>query len=63
VVAEEAAEVRGIVRPRWTAEADPGEALALRKQNSHITAGNHMNKKHWITLDSGEGVDKDVAFA
>ena len=43
-------EAVGVV-PRWTAKADPGEALTLRDQNSHITAGYHMNKKHWITLE------------
>ncbi|MFI7640495.1 MmcQ/YjbR family DNA-binding protein [Nonomuraea sp. NPDC049400] len=36
------------------------KALALRKHNSHITPGYHMNKKHWITLEGGEGVDKSL---
>ena len=47
-------------RPVVILKADPDEALALREQNSRITAGYHMNKKHWITLESGEGVDKDL---
>ncbi|MFD5315793.1 MmcQ/YjbR family DNA-binding protein [Streptomyces sp. NPDC127098] len=38
-------------------KADPGEARALRQENSYITPGYHMNKKHWITLEGGEGVD------
>ncbi|MER5730232.1 MmcQ/YjbR family DNA-binding protein [Streptomyces sp. NPDC002138] len=37
-------------------KADPGEAHALREQYSHITPGYHMNKKHWITLEGGDGV-------
>lgn len=41
-------------------KADPGEAAALREQYSHITPGYHMNKNHWITLESGEGVDKEL---
>ena len=41
-------------------KADPGEALALREHNSHITPGYHMNKKHWITLEAGEGIDETL---
>ncbi|MFG2374601.1 MmcQ/YjbR family DNA-binding protein [Streptomyces sp. NPDC048504] len=41
-------------------KADPGEAQALREQYSHITPGYHMNKKHWITLEGGEGVDEEL---
>ncbi|WP_410671395.1 MmcQ/YjbR family DNA-binding protein [Amycolatopsis sp. cmx-4-68] len=44
-------------RPVVILKADPGDAFALREQNSHITPGYHMNKKHWITLEDGEGVD------
>lgn len=50
------------MKPRWTAKADPGEALALRRQNSHITAGHHMNntpesKAHMrIRLTAGDTV-------
>lgn len=47
-------------RPVVILKADPGEAHALRQQYSHITPGYHMNKKHWITLESGEGVDKKL---
>lgn len=47
-------------RPVVILKADPGEALALREYNSHITPGYHMNKKHWITLEGGEGVGKEL---
>ncbi|MDX2548565.1 MmcQ/YjbR family DNA-binding protein [Streptomyces sp. WI04-05B] len=45
-------------RPVVILKADPGEAHALREQYRHITPGYHMNKKHWITLEGGEGVDE-----
>lgn len=47
-------------RPVVILKVDPGEAHALREQYSHITPGYHMNKKHWITLESGEGVDEEL---
>jgi predicted DNA-binding protein (MmcQ/YjbR family) len=47
-------------RPVVILKAEPGEARALREHNSHITPGYHMNKKHWITLESGEGVDTEL---
>lgn len=47
-------------RPVVILKADPGEAIALRERNSHITPGYHMNKKHWITLEEGEGVDDEL---
>ncbi|RSM42085.1 cytoplasmic protein [Amycolatopsis balhimycina DSM 5908] len=47
-------------RPVVILKADPGEALALRERNSHITPGYHMNKKHWITLEGGDGVDETL---
>lgn len=47
-------------RPVVILKADPGEALALRDQYRHITPGYHMNKKHWITLEGGDGVDKKL---
>lgn len=46
--------------PGWEVFKDPGEALALREQYRHITPGYHMNKKHWITLEAGEGVDEGL---
>ncbi|MGW0424942.1 MmcQ/YjbR family DNA-binding protein [Streptomyces sp. NPDC003015] len=47
-------------RPVVILKADPDEAHTLREQYRHITPGYHMNKKHWITLESGEGVDKEL---
>jgi predicted DNA-binding protein (MmcQ/YjbR family) len=47
-------------RPVVILKADPGEAHALREHYSHITPGYHMNKKHWITLEGGTGVDKKL---
>ncbi|WP_063726440.1 MmcQ/YjbR family DNA-binding protein [Streptomyces sp. RTd22] len=47
-------------RPVVILKSDPGEALALREHNSHITPGYHMNKKHWITLEGGDGIDEEL---
>ncbi|MEU8891359.1 MmcQ/YjbR family DNA-binding protein [Streptomyces sp. NPDC048442] len=47
-------------RPVVILKSDPGEARALRDENSHITPGYHMNKKHWITLEGGDTVDKGL---
>ena len=47
-------------RPVVILKADPVEAHALREQYSYITPGYHMNKKHWITLESGEGPDMEL---
>jgi predicted DNA-binding protein (MmcQ/YjbR family) len=47
-------------RPVVILKADPDEALALRERNSHINPGHHMNKRHWITLEGGEGVDEKL---
>ncbi|MGB8945386.1 MAG: MmcQ/YjbR family DNA-binding protein [Streptomyces sp.] len=49
-------------RPVVILKSDPGEAHALREQNSHISPGYHMNKKHWITLEGGDGVDKELVW-
>ena len=47
-------------RPVLILKADPGEAHALRGQYSRITPGYHMNKRHWITVEGGEGVDEKL---
>ncbi|MFF9040610.1 MmcQ/YjbR family DNA-binding protein [Streptomyces sp. NPDC014892] len=44
-------------RPVVILKSDPGEAHALREENEEITPGYHMNKKHWITLEGGDGID------
>lgn len=47
-------------RPVVILKADPSEAQALQEQYRSITPGYHMNKKHWITLESGEGIDNEL---
>jgi predicted DNA-binding protein (MmcQ/YjbR family) len=47
-------------RPVVILKSDPAEAQALREENADITAGYHMNKKHWITLESGDAIDKKL---
>lgn len=39
-------------------KADPENSEALRESHEDTTPGYHMNKTHWITLESGETVDK-----
>ncbi|MGO2110241.1 MAG: MmcQ/YjbR family DNA-binding protein [Pseudoclavibacter sp.] len=39
-----------------TVKADPHDALALRETFPSISAGYHMNKKHWITIRPGGAV-------
>lgn len=41
-------------------KADPEDSEALRQAHEDITPGYHMNKKHWITLEPGETVDKGM---
>ncbi|WP_026821184.1 MmcQ/YjbR family DNA-binding protein [Arthrobacter castelli] len=41
-------------------KADPEESEALRQSHDDITPGYHMNKKHWITLEPGETVDRSM---
>ncbi len=38
-------------------KCDPERAIELREQNAGITAGYHMNKKHWNTVSMGGEVD------
>ncbi|WP_234820766.1 MmcQ/YjbR family DNA-binding protein [Mycolicibacterium goodii] len=38
-------------------KADPHDAESLREAHTQITPGYHMNKKHWITLHPGDGID------
>jgi predicted DNA-binding protein (MmcQ/YjbR family) len=38
-------------------KADPDDAQSLRSAHLQITPGYHMNKKHWITLHPGDGID------
>ena len=48
-------------RPVMILKADPDNAAALRRQHADITPGYHMNKKHWITLEAGGPIDKNLA--
>jgi predicted DNA-binding protein (MmcQ/YjbR family) len=43
--------------PVVTLKADPADAVSLREAHTEITPGYHMNKKHWITLHPGGGID------
>ena len=36
-----------------TVKVDPVDGVALRSQFAAITAGYHMNKRHWVTIDLG----------
>jgi predicted DNA-binding protein (MmcQ/YjbR family) len=47
-------------RPVVILKSDPGEAKALREENANITPGYHMNKKHWITLEGGDAIDREL---
>jgi predicted DNA-binding protein (MmcQ/YjbR family) len=51
-------EVRGI--PIVTLKCEPGYALALRQQFPTITAGYHMNKKHWTSVAAGTGISEHL---
>ena len=41
-------------------KCDPEEALSLRETNPSITAGYHMNKKHWNTVVLDGSVDESL---
>jgi len=47
-------------RPIVILKSDPAEAQALREENADISAGYHMNKKRWITLEGGDAIDKEL---
>ncbi|WP_125099345.1 MmcQ/YjbR family DNA-binding protein [Leucobacter chromiireducens] len=44
-------------------KADPADSIALREQHQSITPGYHMNKRHWITLNPGGGLDRSLVEA
>ncbi|MEU1533905.1 MmcQ/YjbR family DNA-binding protein [Streptomyces fagopyri] len=39
-------------------KADPDDAAVLRERHTDITAGYHMDKRHWITLEGGGAIDE-----
>lgn len=41
-------------------KCDPGLAIALREQFSAVTAGYHLNKRHWNTVVLDGSVPSDV---
>ena len=42
-------------------KCDPDRALELRDRYEQVTAGYHMNKRHWNTVELGTGVpDSEV---
>lgn len=41
-------------------KADPNDAAALREQHPEITAGYHMDKRHWITVAGGTSLDESL---
>ncbi len=38
-------------------KVDPEDGEALRHQYPFITPGYHMNKRHWVTVQPGEGLE------
>jgi predicted DNA-binding protein (MmcQ/YjbR family) len=41
-----------------TVKADPEEAVALRKRYAQITAGYHTDKRHWVSVAAGPGIEE-----
>lgn len=49
-----------IGEPIVIVKADPEDSKTLRENHRDITPGFHMNKKHWITLNPGETLQKNL---
>lgn len=43
-----------------TVKADPSDVLTLVEAFAEITPGYHMSKKHWVTLQAGDGLDEQL---
>ena len=41
-------------------KCDPGLAVALRQEYAAVTAGYHLNKRHWNTVELDESVPDDA---
>ena len=41
-------------------KVDPEDSIALRAEFSDITPGYHLNKKHWVTIETGAGVPDEL---
>ncbi|MFZ6992547.1 MmcQ/YjbR family DNA-binding protein [Curtobacterium sp. RRHDQ66] len=51
-------ELRGV--PIVNLKCAPPHGAALVRDHEEITPGWHMNKRHWITLAPGNGIDETV---
>jgi predicted DNA-binding protein (MmcQ/YjbR family) len=40
-----------------TVKAEPDEAVALRERYEEISAGYHTDKRHWVSVAAGPGID------
>lgn len=43
--------------PMVIVKAEPEDSVALREQFEEITPGYHMNKRHWISVRPGPGLN------
>lgn len=43
-----------------TVKVDPADGTTLRNQHPNITAGYHMNKRHWITVHPADSLTTDL---
>lgn len=44
-------------QPIITLKAEPEDAEALRRQHTSIAPGYHMNKRHWVSVRTGDSID------
>jgi predicted DNA-binding protein (MmcQ/YjbR family) len=51
-------ELRGV--PIVNLKCAPPHGAALVRDHDEITPGWHMNKRHWITLSPGDGIDETL---
>jgi predicted DNA-binding protein (MmcQ/YjbR family) len=43
-----------------TVKVDPHHGEALRREHPSITAGQYLNKHHWVTVGAGSGVTEHL---
>ena len=46
--------------PLITIKADPDDAVTLQEQYVEISAGYHTDKRHWVSVTAGSGIDDRV---
>lgn len=51
-------ELRGV--PIVNLKCAPPHGAALVRDHPEVTPGWHMNKRHWITIAPGEGIDEQM---